>query len=110
MLSFRVLVPGVAEYTGMFAGQLQAALDAERRYPDAPPACTFLVARSIAAQPAPSCSAARVNRAPERHCAPSTSGSSPREVDELADDTGLHIGQGIALIVFAISLVIYACL
>ena len=43
MLSFRVLVPGVTEYTGTFAGQRQAALDAEGRYPDAPPACTFVL-------------------------------------------------------------------
>lgn len=43
MLSFRILVPGVTEYTGIFPGQLQAALDAEQRYPDAPPAWTFLL-------------------------------------------------------------------
>lgn len=49
MLSFRILVPGVTEYTGIFAGQLQAALDAERRYPDAPPACTFLLPANGAA-------------------------------------------------------------
>jgi len=111
MLSFRVLVPGVAEYTGMFPGQLQAALDAEHRYPDAPPACTFVLARPAAAQPVHcSTAAVRVNGTSEQHCTPSASDSNPREADELADDTGLLIGHGIALIVFAISLVIYACL
>ena len=49
MLSFRILVPGVTEYTGTFTGQLQAALDAERRYPDAPPAWTFLLPANGAA-------------------------------------------------------------
>ena len=111
MLSFRVLVPGVAEYTGMFPGQLQAALDAEHRYPDAPPACTFVLARPAAAQPAHcSTAAARVNRTPEQHFAPSVPSGNPREADDLSDDTGLLIGQGIALIVFAISLAICACL
>ena len=43
MRDFRVLVPGVADYTGQFYSQQQAALDAERRYPHAPPACTFLI-------------------------------------------------------------------
>ena len=49
MLSFRILVPGVAEYTGTFTSQQQAALDAERRYPDAPPAWTFLLPANGAA-------------------------------------------------------------
>ena len=51
MLSFRIVIPGVTEYTGIFAGQLQAALDAQLRYPDAAPACTFLLpTRASAAQ------------------------------------------------------------
>lgn len=43
MLSFRIKVPGVTEYTGIFPGQIQAAQDAERRYPGAMPASTFLL-------------------------------------------------------------------
>jgi len=103
MLSFRVLVPGVAEYTGTFPGQLQAALDAEHRYPDAPPACTFVLTRPAAAQPAPSSATATPLIA-------ENSDGSTAHGENLADDTGLLIGQGIALIVFAISLALYACL
>ncbi|SFB96142.1 hypothetical protein SAMN05216344_106101 [Polaromonas sp. OV174] len=44
MLTFRIIVPGVTTYIGVFPGQLQAAADAERRFPDAPPATTMHVA------------------------------------------------------------------
>ncbi len=43
MLKFLVKVPGHAPYHGIFAGQRQAAADAERRYPAAPPATTICI-------------------------------------------------------------------
>lgn len=40
MLTFRIIVPGITTYTGIFSSQRAAAADAERRYPSAPPAST----------------------------------------------------------------------
>lgn len=50
MLTFRVTIPGVASYTGIFPGQRQAAADAERRFPGAPPANTMLMVTAARGQ------------------------------------------------------------
>ncbi len=41
MIKFRITVPGVAKYEGIFASQREAAADAEKRFPNAGPAATI---------------------------------------------------------------------
>ena len=43
MIAFLIKVPGQQPYHGIFPGQLQAAQDADRRFPNSPPASTFLL-------------------------------------------------------------------
>ena len=41
MIKFRITVPGVIKYVGIFASQREAAADAEKRFPNAGPAATI---------------------------------------------------------------------
>ena len=43
MIAFLIKVPGQKPYHGIVPGQQQAAADADRRFPNSPPAYTFLL-------------------------------------------------------------------
>jgi hypothetical protein len=46
MQKFKITVPGVTTYTGIFPSQQAAAADAERRFPNAGPASTITLGAS----------------------------------------------------------------
>lgn len=104
MLSFRIRVPGVTEYTGSFPGQLQAALDAERRYPDAQPAHTFLLPQKAVGEveARPENSPASARPAPEQHFSPGV--DRRRAQHRRLGPTGLGVAKWGAAVAIAIIL------